>query len=201
MGVTAKTSTSILLPTNGLWIIEVRITDADGYSVGTAPTVTVTLPSGMAEPVTPEGIGDGCYRATYVPVSTGRFLARVASSGNGVLDFAAYVLGTTSEVGMPTTDDVAAYLREGAASWDTADLQDALDAEAAAQRSICRVGAAYPADLRQALLRRVQRNLAMRQLPLAVQMWDAEGGGGTILPGRDPEVRRFEAPYRKLVVG
>ncbi|WP_409074070.1 hypothetical protein [Micromonospora chalcea] len=201
MGMTAKSSTSILLPISGLWIIEFEITDADGYSASVTPAVTVTLPAGTASPVVAEGIGAGRYRAAYTVGSSGRYVARVVATGYGALDFAAYAAATTAETGMPTTDDVAVYLREGAASWDTADLQDALDAEAAAQRSICRVGAVYPADLRQALLRRVQRNLAMRQLPLAVQMWDAEGGGGTVLPGRDPEVRRFEAPYRKLVIG
>ena len=58
----------------------------------------------------------------------------------------------------------------------------------------------YPKDLRQALLRRVQRNLALRALPLAVLQGDAEAGS-TILPGKDLEVRRLEGPFRRLLVG
>jgi hypothetical protein len=46
----------------------------------------------------------------------------------------------------------------------------------------------------------VARNLAMRGLPVAVLRGDGEAGD-TILPGRDPEVRRFEAPYRRLKMG
>lgn len=195
----ALSSTSVLLPIGGVWTIAVCITDADGYAVDSVPTVTVTLPAGSTTTATVETVETGVYRATYEVGSAGRYVARVVATGYGAADFAAYASATTSGVGMPTTDDVAEYLREGAASWDVADLQDALDAEAAAQRSVCRVGAVYPADLRQALLRRVQRNLAMRQLPLAVLQGDAELGGAA-LPGRDPEVRRFEAPYRKLVV-
>lgn len=196
----ALSSDAVLLPIGGVWTIRVCITDADGYAVDAVPLVTVTLPAGTTSSPSAETLSTGEYRVAYEVGSAGRYIARVVTTGYGAADFAAYVTATTAGVGMPTTDDVAEYLREGAASWDTADLQDALDAEAAAQRHVCRVRAVYPDDLRQALLRRVQRNLALRQLPLAVLQGDAEMGG-TVLPGRDVEVRRFEAPHRKLVVG
>ncbi|HEY0700300.1 MAG TPA: hypothetical protein VGD43_21155, partial [Micromonospora sp.] len=122
-----------------------------------------------------------------------------STTDNGVVDFAAYALGATTEAGMPNADDVVDYLGPISATLD--EVQGALNAEAAAQRSICRVGAVYPADLREALLRRVARNLALRSLPLAVLQGDAEAGSNTVLPGRDPEVRRLEAPHRKLVIG
>lgn len=200
VGVRALTATADLLPIGGRWLVAVEITDDDGTPIDVAPTVTVTLPAGSTTSPTPELVTSGVYRAAYDVGTAGRYIARVVASGYGAADFAVYVTGTTAGTGMPNTDDVADYLGDSAASWTTEELQDALDAEAAAQRSLCRVGAVYPADLRQALLRRVTRNLALRSLPLAVLRGDAEAGD-TILPGRDPEVRRLEGPHRKLVAG
>lgn len=187
----ATTPTSALLSVGQLWRIGVE-TDDD-------VTVAVTLPDGTPASPTAERTPDLSWLAGYTVTTTGRHIAHVSTTTDAV-DFAVYVAGPITAEGMPTTDDVADYMRENAASWDVDDLQDALDAEAASQRSRCRVPAVYPADLRQALLRRVQRNLAMRGLPLAVPAGDADSGP-VILPGRDPEVRRFEAPHRKLVFG
>lgn len=100
---------------------------------------------------------------------------------------------------LPTITDVRAYMEDAALQWTDPELQGALNAEQAAQARVCRV-ASYSDDLREALLRRVQRNLAMRALPLAVLQGDAEAGN-SIVPGRDPEVRRLEAPYRRVVLG
>lgn len=97
-----------------------------------------------------------------------------------------------------TVEDVKEYLVDY--SWNDDEIQCALDAEEAAQRSKCTIPDPVPVDLEEALKRRVQRNLAMRRLPLAVLQGDAEGGS-MVLPGRDPEVRRLEAPYPRLVVG
>jgi hypothetical protein len=200
VGVQALTSTADLLPIGGRWIIAVQVTDDDGRLVDAAPTVTVTLPAGSTATPTVETVSLGVFRAAYEVGTTGRYVARAVATGYGAADFAAYAAATTAGTGMPDTDDVAAYMGESAASWETEELQDALDAEAAAQRARCRVGGVYPADLRQALLRRVVRNLALRALPLAVLRGDAEAGD-TVLPGSDPEVRRLEGPYRRLVVG
>ena len=79
-------------------------------------------------------------------------------------------------------------------------IQGAINAEAAAQTRICTLPDPVPDDLLEALMRRVVRNLAMRRLPLAIAQGDADGGA-LILPGRDPEVRRLEAPFRRLVCG
>lgn len=201
MGVQALTPTADLLPIGGRWIVAVQITDDDGVLVDAAPTVTVTLPAGSTATPTVETVSLGVFRAAYEVGTAGRYVARAVATGYGAADFAAYVTATTAGTGMPDTDDVAEYLGgEDASSWTTEQLQDALDAEAAAQRARCRVGGVYPADLRQALLRRVARNLALRTLPLAVLRGDAEAGD-TVLPGSDPEVRRLEAPHRRLVVG
>lgn len=102
---------------------------------------------------------------------------------------------------VPTELEVADYLGETSATDEQ--IADALAAEQAAQAARCRVPAdadPWPADLAQALKRRVARNLALRGLPIAVLQGDAESGS-TVLPGSDPEVRRFEAPHRRITVG
>lgn len=97
-----------------------------------------------------------------------------------------------------TPAEVIDYI--GDTSWTDTQIQGAIDAEAAAQAAACRIPDPVPADLLEALKRRVARNLAMRGLPLAVLQGDAEVGS-SILPGRDPEVRRLEGPHRKWVIG
>ena len=95
-----------------------------------------------------------------------------------------------------TIDDVKGYLDQN--SWTDEELQDALDAETAAQGRVCTVPDDVPADLAEALKRRVWRNLSMRGQPF-ITVPDTETP--TVVPSRDPEVRRLEAPFRKLVVG
>lgn len=109
----------------------------------------------------------------------------------------------------PTPPDLAAvklYL-EIDADDDTRDgeIEEAIAAEVvqqqrAVRRSAFGAGVAYPADLALALKRRVARSLALKGLPLAVLQSDSESGP-LVLPGRDPEVRRLEAPYKRLVTG
>lgn len=109
---------------------------------------------------------------------------------------------------IPDIDDVQSYL--GDTSWTDTEVQAALDAELAAQQAVVRPGyflAAdedgvrdYPADLAEALKRRVARNLAMRGVPLSVNQGDADTAPAFV-PRTDPEIRRLEAPYRRLAVG
>ena len=102
---------------------------------------------------------------------------------------------------VPTAEEVTAYLGETSAS--TEEIADALAAEKADQANRCTVPAdtdPWPATLSQALKRRVARNLALRGLPIAVLQGDSESGS-LVLPGTDPEVRRFEAPHRRITVG
>lgn len=102
----------------------------------------------------------------------------------------------------PTIPDLRIYL--GQSSYSDDQLEQALAAESATQRRTVRVpadpDAVWDADLTEALMRRVARNLAMRGIPLAMFAGDAELGG-LIPPNRDPEVRRLEGPLRKLKVG
>lgn len=199
--ITLSTAPGVLLPLGGQWTLIVETRDADGYLSGTVtPTLTVTLPDGTSTAPVFEALDYlGGWIAVYTPAVTGRFLAH-ASTPEDAVDAAAYVAGPTTSAQMPTVDDVARYLKGSASSWTTAELQEELDGEASAQRAKCGVRAVYPPDLRKALLRRVQRALAMRALPLATLQGDADGGA-LLLPGEDPEVRRLEKPYRKLVMG
>lgn len=117
---------------------------------------------------------------------------------------------------MPTPPDIDAvltYLGELDADAERkAVIAGALATEIIAQRNAVRASAfgtdpaspappvAYPADLAEAVCRRVARNLALRNVPLAVLQSDAEGGPLTT-PGKDPEIRRLEGPYRRLPSG
>lgn len=103
---------------------------------------------------------------------------------------------------IPDLADVKTYL--GQTSVSDAVIEAALLVETMAQAAVCRIpllAEDYPDDLAEALRRRVARNLAMRNLPLAIPSANDAEAGATFVPGRDPEVRRLEAPHRRLVVG
>lgn len=203
MTVRALSTTDVSRTVGDVWDLLVDVRDTDDELVDAVPVVTVTLPNGTTASPTPEAVTTGVYRVEYTLAATGRYVATVAATGYGLADFAAYVTGVTPAAGMPTVQGYRTdYAQDNGGSWTDEQIQDALDAEAAAQRKVCRVGAVYPADLQEALYRRVQCNLARRKLPLAVVQGDAEAGSSSVMPpGRDPEVRRLEAPHRKLVMG
>lgn len=113
----------------------------------------------------------------------------------------------------PDLDAVLAYLGETDADAERQEtIAGALATEIVNQRNAVRKSAfgtdpeppadpvAYPVDLAEAVCRRVARNLALRNIPLAVLQSDAEGGP-TTTPGKDPEIRRLEGPYRRLPSG
>lgn len=109
---------------------------------------------------------------------------------------------------MPTAPDLEAvkgYLGTAVSSYTDTELQSALDAETAAQGKVCKIKdewTEYPADLAEALFRRVHHNLALRGLPLGVQATITEAAVATnSVGGTDAEVRRLEGPYRKRIVG
>lgn len=105
---------------------------------------------------------------------------------------------------MPAPDIGALKTYLGQTSQSDEVLEGALATEKRAQARVCRVpadpAAPWDEDLAEALLRRVARNLAMRGIPLAMFSGDADLGG-LVPPSRDPEVRRLEAPLRKLHLG
>jgi hypothetical protein len=200
--VQALSHTNVNRIVGDVWDLLVDVRDADGVLVDAAPTVTVTLPDGSTSSPTSETVSTGIYRAQYIPASSGRHVATVTSAGYGLVAFTAQVAAITANASMPTVANYRTYDEDNGASWTDAQIQGALDTESAAQAAVCRVGAIYSADLREALLRRVMCNLSRRGLPLAVLQGDAEAGSSSVMPpGRDPEVRRLEGPYRRLAVG
>lgn len=111
----------------------------------------------------------------------------------------------------PDSTEVQAYLGSDA-SWTPEEVSSALATERTAQAAACRIPQDltdplnpvddYPADLAEALCRRVAANLANRNLPLGIQTTVTEfGGTASRVGGQDREVRRLEGPYRKRAVG
>lgn len=100
----------------------------------------------------------------------------------------------------PTLASLRVYLGDSS-SYSDAVVTAALAAEKDAQASVCRIPLVWPDDLAEALCRRVARNLAMKALPLGLQTAMSEMTVSTIKVGSDSEVRRLEAPYRRVTVG
>lgn len=198
MTIKARSSDSQELPVGGVWAIDVRVTDADGCYAADTVTVTVTLPDGTTDGPTVDNVSSGRYRAEYTVTDVGRYVARAVGSAYGATDFTAYVSAVVDGTAMPDITDLDGYL--GSQSFSDDQLQDTLDAEAAAQRKACRVPAAYSADLRQALLRRAARALALTKINITTEV-DGETGRSVVPPGLDREIRRYEAPYRRLATG
>lgn len=197
MSVTATSSIDGQRIVGDLWPIAVEVFDSNGWpTIATVPTVTVTLPDNSTADVTVEAAGR-CFRALYELTAPGRHLAEVAATGLGRADFSIQAVDPTPAGRMPQLADATSYL--GQTSWSSDDVQEALDAETAAQAALCVIPAYYPADMRNALLRRVWRNLSMRNQPF-LTVPGGEDGTVSVGPSQDAEVRRLEAPHRRLLV-
>jgi hypothetical protein len=104
-------------------------------------------------------------------------------------------------------DDLKEYLGRNADRHADPVLLSVIEVETAAQARKCRVPesglpADYDPDLYEALMRRCQRNLALRGLPLGLtDVSDTSEGGRSYIPSRDVEITRLEGPFRKWVVG
>lgn len=181
---------------NDRWLPEVYVLNDNGYLVDAVPVFTVTSPAAVVTTPAVETVRSGIYRAAVAVSTAGRWTATAVASGYGAAVFAAFVTDVSASGAFPTLAQVKTYLGPNSTTDEV--IQDALDAEAAAQRRVCEVGAFYTADLAQALKRRTARNLALRGIPLAVLKGDAQTGS-LVPPGKDPEVRRLEGPHRKLV--
>lgn len=212
---TPTTSTSQTAPLGSVWLVGVRAADVNGDPVApdVAATITVTGPEGQDVPAedvtadvrsrTPVGLAVWLIELGTTDSYAGRYVATVTAAGHGSVAFTLHAAKTTPASAMPDLAAVKTYLRGSAASWNDDELVDALRAEQDGQRDRCRIPAAYPWSLRHALLRRVQRNLALRAVSLgyATTDADADGSGALVLPGSDAFVRDKEAPYRKRTVG
>lgn len=195
MGVEVLSGGGVTLSVGAVWELVIAVTD-DCFPAAVTPTVLVTVPAGPDVAATVEAYGGG-WKATYPTVSAGLHTALVQASPYGAVAVAALVNAVAGLAAWPTREDLDTYLREHSAT--DQELDDALAGERQAQFIACKIPGAYPADLRNALLRRCARYLALKGIPLAVLQGDGENGN-LILPGRDPEVRRLEGPYRRFVV-
>ncbi|GAA4698287.1 hypothetical protein [Nocardioides nanhaiensis] len=99
---------------------------------------------------------------------------------------------------MTDVPDIAAVMAYLPAGYPQQEVVDALAAETADQSTRCRV-TPYNESLRAALMRRVHRHMEMKNLPIGIAQNDEFGG--VRVGSTDPEVRRLEAPYRRLVIG
>jgi hypothetical protein len=97
--------------------------------------------------------------------------------------------------------DLKTYLGPSGTKYEDALLLAVIDTETAAQAAKVRSIQPQPADLAEALLRRCQRNLSLRALPLGLTEVSGDSDQRTYVPGTDPEVRRLEGPYRRLTLG
>lgn len=116
------------------------------------------------------------------PTVTGVFLAT---------DVGSYVTAT----GVPANATIL--------SVDTLGTSAVLSANATASGTVsATLTPPWESDLAEALNRRVAHNLALRGLPLGVQASITDTAVATNrVGGTDAEVKRLEAPYRRLVVG
>jgi len=96
---------------------------------------------------------------------------------------------------------VRAYVQVPAPVLSDADLQRMLDTATADQAARCTVPETVPAPLEQAILRRVQREIAARNLPLGMVGLDASEYGPARIPYYDALVDEHERAYRTQVIG
>lgn len=174
-----------------------------GLTVDTGAIVAVTAkdPSGTTSTPTPVVV-EGEVSISVPLLLEGRYLAVVTVTTDGVPDVEAFTVYAETPGGVvPDLAAVKNYLDStGDTSFEDDDIQDALTAETAAQRKACKIPDTYPPDLGEALCRRVARNLAARQVPIA-QITSFEGGQQVSrVPAWDSEVRRLEGPYLKAVL-
>lgn len=199
MTVTAISNSQGIISSGNIWELIVQVREWDRLLTDVEPTIIVTPPSGSDVTLTVERIDTGTYRAEYQPVTAGRYTATATATALGVATFTTYAVGVTANASLPQVADVKSYLK-GTTSWSDAEIQKALDAETFAQRNRCRVRAEMVPDLREALMRRVACNLGRRAITVGgVQQGDAEAAAP--LPTYDPEIRRLEGPYRRVLIG
>lgn len=184
------------------WLLAVEVRDdvTDRLADGTVSAV-VTRPDTSTSALTVTRQSLGYFTAPYTLAAAGRHTAVVTSAGL-VVGVATFAVDALSVSAPPTLATVRAYLASaGPTSFTDSDISAALAAEQAAQAAACRVPAAYPADLAEALCRRVARNLAARSVPVASFSAFEGGATSTRVPMKDAEVARLEAPYRSWEAG
>lgn len=182
----------------GTYVSQVIVENDSGTQVNASSvTLTVTRPDlttfqpGAANPST------GVYEYALALNQAGRWVLSWVTTGPDT----AYAeeLWVSAPGVLPVLADVKEYLGTAAAKWSDVQIQRALDAQIHSQRHYNEIPADYPEDLWDALMRRIQRHLALRALPLGVQQNDS-GAGPLMLPGKDPWVQSLEEPYSTIGV-
>lgn len=197
----ALTITSSELESGDRWVIDVELRDDDGYLADVEPVITVTSPAAVVTTPTVTQVSFGVYRTVVTPAVAGKWTAVAAATDHGTKSFTTYVVtGAT----FPTVTDIRDYAtsvgQDQTDGWEDEEIQSAIDAEASQQRKRCDVGAVYPADLSEALKRRVMRSLAMRSIITPTELVGDAAENVDVVPFNDPEIRRLENPYRKVVM-
>lgn len=111
---------------------------------------------------------------------------------------------------VPSSSEVRAWVQVPATSISDADLDQILAAELAIQSRTCRIPvdpdpdtggeASYPDALARSLLRRCQREIAAKALPLGILGSEGAEYGPMLLRSWDAEIARLEASYRQVVI-
>ena len=104
----------------------------------------------------------------------------------------------------PSLTEVREFILVSASDANDTVLQEIYDGELEDQYSVCKervqFDGEYPAALRLALYRRIARTCTLRGIPLGF-VSTAEGNTESAIAGLDVEIRRFERPHRRMVVG
>jgi len=103
----------------------------------------------------------------------------------------------------PTVAEARAYIGVPATTLPDEDLDRIYNACDEAQKARCHIPTepdAYPDSLGQALLRRIQREVSAKNLPLGMVGVDATEYGPQRLPFYDSIVEETERPYRIQVL-
>lgn len=174
---------------------EVRDEDGDLADPGGA-SIEVTHESGASDDMTADlvHVETGRYQLAYAPALTGRSVAVFTATG----DYAgtATVIFDVDPAGLAFVPlaDLRTYL--GASGATDAEILDALTVEQNDQADWCRIDPYTPA-LREALKRRVARNLHARRIQTAPLTSYGQGVTGVVATTQlDAEIARLEASRR-----
>lgn len=182
-------------------LLVAEILDIGGYPADpTATTLTIRHEGGAEDDLTADITHPevGRQEVGYLLTTEGRHLVTWTATGD-YAGVATIILDVDpTDLAFITLDELRDYL--GATSVTDPELTAALRAERAAQAQRCRIDP-YTHELREALMRRVARNLAARSVPVATYTSFEGGATSTRVPSVDAEVRRLEGAYRKLVCG
>lgn len=104
----------------------------------------------------------------------------------------------------PTLAEVRAYMRLPVASISDADLQRIYDAAIDDEAARCTLPEAveeYPPALAMAFLRMIQREVALRNMPLGMLGPDANEFAPSRVPWLDSQIEYHQRAHRKMVLG